>query len=68
MAYKVVNSFFDKEDGNRLYEVGQSYPRTGVKPSKERIELLSNDENKEKTIFIKEVSGKKRANEKKSGE
>jgi len=67
MAYKVVNSFFDKEDGNRLYEVGQSYPRTGVKPSKERIELLSSNKNDEKKVFIKEV-GKKRAIEKKSGE
>ena len=68
MAYKVVNSFFDKEDGNRLYEVSQSYPRTGFKPSKERIELLSSDNNNEKKVFIKEVVKKKKVDEKKSGE
>lgn len=67
MAYKVVNSFFDKEDKNRLYEVGQSYPRTGLKPSKERIEFLSSDKNDEKKVFIKEVV-KKKAKSEKSGE
>lgn len=65
MAYKVVTSFFDKEDNKRLYEVGQSYPRTGFKPSEERIKLLSTVDNDEKTIFIKEV--KKKSEPKKSG-
>lgn len=68
MAYKVVTSFFDKEDKNRLYEVGQSYPRTGFKPSKERIELLSSNKNSEKQVFIKEVTTRKKAVSEKSGE
>ncbi|KAA0565337.1 hypothetical protein F0342_06935 [Bacillus sp. CH30_1T] len=66
MAYKVVTSFFDKEDNKRLYEVGQSYPRTGFEPSEERIKLLSTVDNDEKTIFIKEVK-KKKSEPKKSG-
>lgn len=67
MAYKVVTSFFDKEDNNRLYEVGHPYPRTGFKPSEERIKLLSTVENDEKTVFIKEVSTRKKNETKKSG-
>lgn len=67
MAYKVVSSFFDKEDNNRLYEVGQSYPRTGYKPSKERIDMLSTNKNSESTIFIKEVVTKRKTSTK-SGE
>jgi hypothetical protein len=66
MAYKVVTSFFDREDNKRLYEVGQSYPRTGFKPSEERIKLLSTVDNDEKAIFIKEVK-KKKSEPKKSG-
>lgn len=62
MTYKVVNSFFDKEDKMRLYEVDQTYPRTGVKPSKERTELLTSKG------FIKEVQSRKKVETKKSGE
>lgn len=67
MTYKVVTSFFDKEDNKRLYEVGQTYPRTGFKPSDERIKLLSTVKNEQKTIFIKEAVKRNKSEAKKNG-
>lgn len=40
MAYKVIKPFFDLEDKKRLNEVGQSYPREGLKPSDDRVSFL----------------------------
>lgn len=40
--YKVVSSFRDAKDNNRLYAVGDEYPATNIKLSKSRIEELAN--------------------------
>lgn len=43
--YKVLNAFADAMDGGYLYEEGSTYPREGLKPSKERIVELSCERN-----------------------
>jgi hypothetical protein len=53
--YKVVKLFTDLQDNNHKYQVGDEYPRLGLKPSLARIRELSSDENRQKTILIKEV-------------
>lgn len=53
--YKVINSFYDKEDDNTHYNVGDNYPKTDSKPSKERIEELSKKHPKHKVSFIEKV-------------
>lgn len=44
--YKVIARFADLQDENHIYEIGDTYPRKGSKPSKERIEELAGDTNK----------------------
>lgn len=53
--YKVVKLFTDLQDNNHKYQVGDEYPRLGLKPSLARIRELSSNENRQKTILIKEV-------------
>lgn len=43
--YTVLSDFRDREDGYFLYGKGDSYPRDGYTPSKERIDELSGKEN-----------------------
>lgn len=58
--YKVVKAFHDLKDvkktksGNVYYEynVGDTYPRKGLKPSEERIAELSGSNNLQKTPLI----------------
>ena len=44
--YKVIHEFLDLQDNNHYYAVGKTFPRRGVKVSKERIEELSTSANK----------------------
>jgi hypothetical protein len=53
--YKVINSFYDKEDNDTHYNVGDIYPKTDAKPSKERIEKLSKKHPEHKVAFIEKV-------------
>lgn len=55
MAYKVVNTFRDLEDKNKLYRVGEVYPKGDHKPTKKRIEELSSIHPEQKRIFIEET-------------
>lgn len=55
MKYRVIERFKDLKDGEYLYEVGDSYPRKGKKPSKARTaELLSSDNRRGRPV-IEEV-------------
>lgn len=58
--YKVLKRFADLEDGKYLYEVGDEFPRLGLKVSSERLNTLSGSDNLMKTPLIKEVKTKKR--------
>lgn len=40
MLYPVTKDFIDLEDNKRLNEVDNWYPRKGLEPSEERIQLL----------------------------
>lgn len=45
MTYKVIVEFADLEDGNHIYHVGDTYPRQGLAPAKERVEFLHSSQN-----------------------
>lgn len=53
MIYKVVKAFFDLQDQNHYYDVGDIYPRDGMDVSSKRIEELSGTKNRQHTILIK---------------
>jgi hypothetical protein len=55
MTYKVVNGFTDTQDNNKVYKVGNTYPKGNYKPSEERIEELSSVHPKLKRIFIEAI-------------
>ena len=41
MAYKVIKHFTDMQDGNHAYNVGDEYPRKGVKVLASRYKELA---------------------------
>jgi hypothetical protein len=43
---KVIKSFFDLQDNNYEYKVGDTYPRKDYKPTKARIDELAGNKNK----------------------
>lgn len=53
--YKVIRYFTDLRDKDYKYNVGDEYPRLGLKPSLARIEELKSSHNKQKTPLIEEV-------------
>ena len=53
---KVIKFFHDLQDKNHEYNVGDIYPREGLKPTPERIAELSGSENKQGQPLIAEVS------------
>jgi hypothetical protein len=58
--YKVIKLFTDLQDDNYRYEVGDEYPRLGLKPSVARIKELSGSDNKQKTPLIEEIEDLKK--------
>lgn len=55
MPYTVINEFYDKEQSNHLYKVGDEYPHKELKTTKKRTEQLLNVHPKYKRAFIEEV-------------
>ena len=53
--YKTVVMFTDLQDNNYKYEVGDEYPRLGLKPSLARIKELSTSANRRGVALIEEV-------------
>ena len=53
MSYKVIHRFTDLQDFNHLYNVGDTFPRIGMKVSQSRIDELASSKNKLKTPLIK---------------
>lgn len=53
--YKVIKYFTDLHDNNHSYNVGDSFPRDGIKVTADRLKKLSGKENKQGTPLIKEV-------------
>lgn len=55
MFYKVIKYFTDLQDNCHPYNVGDTYPRKGLEPSKERIAELAGSENKQGCPLIELV-------------
>lgn len=58
IMYKVITAFVDAKDGGHLYNVGDDYPRKGVKPTKTRLAELASEKNAAGVPLIKEVKEK----------
>ena len=59
MSYKVIHRFTDLQDFNHLYNVGDLFPRIGMKVSQSRIDELAGSKNKLKTPLIELEKDKK---------
>ena len=59
MSYKVIHRFTDLQDFNHLYNVGDVFPRVGMKVSQSRIDELASSKNKLKTPLIELEKDKK---------
>lgn len=53
--YEVVRAFRDVKNENHYYGVGDTYPVSGYKPSKARIEELTKGKNKHGKVYIKKL-------------
>lgn len=63
--YTVNMGFVDLQDSNHSYAAGDTYPRQGLKPTKERTAELSGAGNGRKIPLIKEVKEAEQAAPKK---
>ena len=50
--YRVVVRFIDSQDSGHPYNVGDVFPRSGRKVSKERLEELSSSRNRRGIVLI----------------
>lgn len=57
MNYSVIRAFFDLQDGEYGYHVGDTFPREGYAPSQERLDSLLSANNARHQPFIVEVAG-----------
>lgn len=53
--YKVLVYFTDLQDNNHAYQVGDTYPRKGLKPTQARIKELSSTQNQRRIKLIEKV-------------
>ena len=54
--YRTIARFTDLQDNNRLYRVGDEFPRPGLKVSKKRLQELSTNANRRKIPLIAEIA------------
>ena len=66
--YRVIKSFRDLKDNNRLYSVGDTFPHDGVEVGSERIAELSSYKNLQGVPLIEEVVEKPKRTRKKKDE
>lgn len=53
--YNVIKAFTDLQDNGHPYEVGDTFPRKGLKVSEERFSELSSADNLQRTPLIEKV-------------
>ena len=53
--YRVINRFFDLQDNNHTYSVGDTFPHNGVEVDAERIAELASDKNRLGVPLIVEI-------------
>ena len=66
--YRVINRFFDLQDNNHAYSVGDTFPRNGVEAGSERIAELASDKNRLGVPLIEEIVEKPKRTRKKKDE
>ena len=66
--YKVVHKFFDLQDNNHAYSVGDTFPHNGVEVDAERIAELESDKNRLGVPLIEEIAEKPKRTRKKKDE
>lgn len=54
--YKVIKFFTDLQDNNFAYEVGDTFPREGLKVSEDRLAELSGSDNMQGKPLIEKVA------------
>lgn len=55
VMYKVIQFFTDLHDKDHPYNVGDIFPREGIKVKKERLDELAGSENKQGTPLIEQI-------------
>lgn len=43
--YKAIVKFADRQDGGRVYQIGDTFPRSGLEVSEDRFEELATAQN-----------------------
>jgi hypothetical protein len=66
--YRVINRFFDLQDNNHAYSVGDIFPHNGVGVDAERIAELASDKNRLGVPLIEEIAEKPKRTRKKKDE
>ena len=56
--YKVIKFFTDLQDNNHTYNVGDTFPREGLKVSQSRLNELTGPNNKQRKPLIEKVPEK----------
>ena len=55
MSYQVIHYFQDLQDFNHKYQVGDTFPRLGLKVTDSRLEELASSNNKQGKPLIEKV-------------
>ena len=66
--YKVINRFFDLQDNNHAYSVGDTFPHNGGEVDAERIAELTSDKNRIGVPLIEAIEEKPKRTRKKKEE
>ena len=66
--YRVVHKFYDLQDNNYAYYVGDTFPHNGVEVDAERIAELESDKNRMGVPLIEEIAEKPKRTRKKKDE
>jgi hypothetical protein len=56
--YRVIKHFTDLKDSNHSYNVGDTYPRSGMNPTASRIKELASSKNRQGEPLIVEIKEK----------
>jgi len=56
MTYRVTRAFFDRQDEMHLYQIGDTYPRSGFVTNEKRIAELAGRRNRLRMRLIEAVA------------
>ena len=66
--YRVINRFFDLQDNNHAYSVGDTFPHNGVEVDAKRIAELASNKNRLCVPLIEEIAERPKRTRKKKDE